>query len=145
MQSQPHQMLQEFQKYSEVVRRSTVFSRLGKLYHLFSFPLVYYEFKRVLYYILASERQILLGQILDLFRTTNVEVKDRFQLAKVGFQYRFGYLFIYFAFAIISFSEYRSEAFFRLPDQHSVVSADDWQNFRISQIRLHPRPFKQNL
>jgi hypothetical protein len=44
MQSQPHQMLQEFQKYSEVVRRDIVFSRLGAFFTLVFFLRVFFCF-----------------------------------------------------------------------------------------------------
>ncbi|KAI9364365.1 dynein heavy chain and region D6 of dynein motor-domain-containing protein [Zopfochytrium polystomum] len=56
--SQPHQMLQEFQRFALIVKRDAVFSRL------------------------ATERQILLEQSFDSFKKTNIAIKDRVQLTK---------------------------------------------------------------
>ncbi|KAI9332693.1 dynein heavy chain and region D6 of dynein motor-domain-containing protein [Obelidium mucronatum] len=53
IQSQPHQMLQEFQKYGDLIRREVIFKKL------------------------ASEREALLGQILGNLKHISVEYKDR--------------------------------------------------------------------
>ncbi|KAI8621722.1 dynein heavy chain and region D6 of dynein motor-domain-containing protein [Chytriomyces sp. MP71] len=53
IQSQPHQMLQEFQKYSDLIKRDFIFKRL------------------------ASEREALLGQIMSNLKHISIEFKDR--------------------------------------------------------------------
>ncbi|KAJ3070332.1 Cytoplasmic dynein 2 heavy chain 1 [Podochytrium sp. JEL0797] len=53
IQSQPHQMLQEFQKYGDLIRRDVVFKKL------------------------TSEREAILGQIMGNLKNISVEFKDR--------------------------------------------------------------------
>ncbi|KAJ3025524.1 UNVERIFIED_CONTAM: Cytoplasmic dynein 2 heavy chain 1 [Siphonaria sp. JEL0065] len=53
IQSQPHQMLQEFQKYGDLIRRDVIFKKL------------------------ASEREALLGQIMGNLKHISVEYKER--------------------------------------------------------------------